>query len=350
MPFARPTLAELVERIQQDFLSRLALTAPILRRALVYVFSRVLSGAAHMLHGHLEYLSRQVFPDRAEDEFLLRQAALFGLSRKAAQFASGDVVFTGIDGALVPVATKLLRADGAEYQTGADATIALGTASALVVASLAGEDQNCDVGTALSFESPIAGVTATATAAAGGIVNGSDEEDLEDLRTRLLERLRSPPHGGSAADYIAWAKEVPGVTRCWVFPLELGAGTVVVRFARDDDASLIPDAGEVAAVQAHIDAARPVTAALTVQAPVAVPLNYTIHLQPDTSETRAAVTAELVDLLLRVAEPGGTVLLSQIRVAIGTAEGVTDFTVTLPAADVAHATGAMPVHGVVTWV
>ena len=350
MAFARPTLSELVERIQQDFLSRLALTAPILRRAFVYILARVQAGAAHMLHGHLEYLSRQIFPDQSEDEFLLRQAALFGLSRKAAQFASGDVIFTGTDGALIPVATMLLRADGAEYQTGADATIALGTASAPVVASLAGEDQNCGAGTALSFESPIAGVTATATVAAGGIVNGSDEEDLEDLRTRLLERLRSPPHGGAAADYVAWAKEVPGVTRCWVFPLELGAGTVVVRFARDDDASLIPDAGEVAVVQDYLDERRPVTAVVTVQAPVAVVLDLTISITPDTSTIRAAVEAELRDFLFRAARPGGIIFRSQLEIAVGVAEGVQDFTVVAPAGDVTHTTGQIAIMGTITWV
>ena len=38
---------------------------------------------------------------------------------------------------------------------------------------------------------------------------------------------------------------------------------------RDDDASLIPDAGEVATVQAYIDSLRPVTASVTVVAPTA---------------------------------------------------------------------------------
>jgi uncharacterized phage protein gp47/JayE len=76
---------------------------------------------------------------------------------------------------------------------------------------------------------------------------------------------------------------------------------------------------------------------------------------PDNADTRAATTAELVDLLARVAEPGdgigrGTVLLSQIRTAIGTAEGVTDYSVTVPAADVVPALGNLPTVGVITWI
>lgn len=350
MAFNRPTLSELVDRIQQDFVSRLQLVSPILRRSLVYVLSRVVAGGAHMLHGHLDFLSRQIFPDQSEREYLVRQAGLFGMSLKPAAFAGGNVTVTGVDGSLLELGTVLLRSDGTEYTTAAEATITGGTATVAATASLAGVGGNCDAGTALSFESPAAGVDATATVNAGGIVGGADEEDLEAFRGRFLARLRSPPHGGNAADYVAWALEVAGVTRAWCFPVELGPGTVVVRFVRDGDASMIPDAGEVAAVQAHIEEARPVTATVTVEAPSAIPLDYSIHISPDTATIRAAVEAELDDLLLRVAAPGGSILRSQIEVAIGTAEGVEDFTLTYPAGDVTHSTGEMAVPGTITWV
>jgi uncharacterized phage protein gp47/JayE len=86
-----------------------------------------------------------------------------------------------------------------------------------------------------------------------------------------------------------------------------------------------------------------------VQAPIPDALNYTISVTPDTAPVRAAVEAELKDLLLRSAEPGAIIPRSQIEVAIGTAEGVTDFVLTAPAGDVVHATGHMAVHGAITW-
>ena len=49
---------------------------------------------------------------------------------------------------------------------------------------------------------------------------------------------------GDNDDYVAWATEVPGVTRAWCSPNGMGAGTVVVRFVRDDDDDPIPDSGE----------------------------------------------------------------------------------------------------------
>lgn len=409
MSFERPTLSELVDRVQQDFISRLDLVGSPLRRSLVHVLARVIAGAAHMLHGHLEFLSRQLFPDTSEAEYLERHGSIFGITRNPPAFATGNVIVWGTNATLIPAGSVLVRSDDVEYSTDADATIATltawaaltaytvgqlrrnggviyqvtvagtsagsggpsGTGSAIVdgtvtwshiatgtaavvvavTASVAAEDGNADSGVSLSFESPIAGANSTVTVAVAGLSGGADEESDENLRTRVLERMSAPPHGGAEADYIAWAKEVSGVTRVWVYPLELGAGTVTVRFMRDDDSgSPIPDAGEVTTVQDYLDERRPVTAVVTVVAPVAVDLDFTIEITPDTAEVRAAVEAELTDMLYRVAEPGGTILLSEIRTAIGIAEGLEDYILTVPAANVTHTTGQIAVMGTITWV
>jgi uncharacterized phage protein gp47/JayE len=64
---------------------------------------------------------------------------------------------------------------------------------------------------------------------------------------------------------------------------------------------------------------------------------------------QAAVLAELQDLLLREATPGGTLLLSHIRAAISSAAGETDFVLTSPAANVTNTTGNMCTMGTITW-
>lgn len=350
MPFSRPTLQTLIDRAVADIETRLPGTDARLRRSNLNVLARVHAGATHGLYGHLDFLSRMFFPDTAEVEFLERWASVWGLARKAAEPASGEVTFTGIDGAVIAAGTALQRSDGSEYATDEEAVVAAGVAAVSVTASEPGSNGNADAGAALTLVTPISGVNSVATIAAGGFSLGTDEESDEDLRARLLERMKQPPHGGAEFDYVAWAKEVPGVTRAWCYPMELGIGTVTVRFMRDDDASAIPDSAEVAAVQSYIDARRPVTAAVTVVAPVAAPLDFTIELTPDTPEVRAAVTAELADLLSREAEPEGTVLLSHIREAISTAAGEQNYVMTVPNADVAHATGQIATLGAITWV
>ncbi|HEU4708293.1 MAG TPA: baseplate J/gp47 family protein, partial [Methylophilaceae bacterium] len=209
---------------------------------------------------------------------------------------------------------------------------------------------NEDAGSTLSLSSPITGLNSDATVGVDGLSGGTDQEDDASLRARLISRIQQPPHGGAKFDYETWAKEVAGVTRAWVYPNELGLGTVVVRFVRDDDASIIPDAGEVTTVQDYIDARRPVTADVTVVAPTAVPLDFTIELTPNTSTVKAAVQAELEDLLKREAEPGGTILLSHIREAISIAAGEENYTMSSPSADVTHSTGEIATMGTITWV
>lgn len=348
MAFQRPSLAALVTRIQQDFVSRLQLVGALLRRAVVYVMARVWAGAAHMMHGHIEYVQRQIFADSCDDENLVRMASLRGLFKTDPEFAHASVDFTGTNGLTIPAGTVLLRSDGAEYTTDADATIAGGVATANVTASLAGSDPTLTAGVVLNFESPIPGVGSTATVNTS-LADGSDLEETEAFRVRFLALLRESTHGGNDADYVAWAKLVSGVTRVWPVPLGLGPGTVVVRFVRDNDADFIPDAGEVAAVQAKIDSLRPAHATVTVVAPVAVVLNFTVTIIPNTAATRAAVNAELADLLTRVAKPGGTILLSDIETAVRTATGVTDRVVSLPAADVTHTANQIAKMGTVTF-
>lgn len=359
VPFTRPTLAELITRIRGDLRGRLEIAGPLLRRAMVDVLGAVWAGAVHLLFGNLDWLSKQLFADTSEREALLREAALYGITPVAATFATGSITATGTNGSSIPAET-ILRLDAATaYRVTTGQVIASGTATLPVAAVLAGAAGNLVAGASLTFETTVPGVTAAALVATGGITGGDDgdagDAGTERVRTRLLLRKREPPQGGADQDYKAWALAVAGVTRVFVYRNELGLGTVVVRFVRDDDVSIFPDAGEVAAVQASEDANRPITAAVTVVAPTSLSVAFTIHLLPDNADTRAAVLAELADLFRRVAEPGdgvgrGTVLLSSINTAIGVAEGVTDYVLSVPSANVVPGLGQLPTVGVPTWV
>lgn len=347
MSFARPSLADIIQRVRNDVLSRLS-ADDVLRRADAEVLSRVISGVSHGLHGFVEWLSMQVIYDTAEAEFLERWCSIWGVSRNAAAAATGAVTFAVQAGAVIPAGTLLQALDGVQYETTADATVTAPTATAPVVAVIAAAAGNRVTGQSLSMVSPVVGVQATATA--GELSGGADVETDDALRARLLARIQRPPHGGADYDYVAWALEVPGVTRAWCYPQELGLGTVTVRFVRDNDASMIPDSGEVATVQAYIAARRPVTAQVTAVAPVAAAVNFSISgLTPATAAVKAAIEAELADLLLREAVPGGAILLSHIRAAISAATDETDFTLTVPSANVTNVAGAISTMGTVTW-
>lgn len=354
MPFARPSLTDLITRIGGDLRGRLEVTGPLLRRAMADVLSSVWAGAVHGLYGYLDWVTRQLFGDIDDDDQLLRKAKLYGITPVPAGFASGNVTATGVNGTQILTGTIIKLDAVTSYRVTTGQTISGGVATCPVTAVIAGAAANLPAATALTFESPPAGVQSACVVATGGITNGVDQELVSALRVRFLEHLRNPPTGGSAEDYIEFAKSVPGVTRVWVFPRELGLGTVVVRFVRDLDLSIFPDGSAVAAVQAAENAGRPITAAVTVAAPTALAVAFTLHIVPDTADTRAAVSAELADLLTRVGEPGdgvsrGKILLSVIRTTIGVAAGVSDYTLTVPAADVVPGVGQLPVLGTITF-
>lgn len=350
MSFSRPTLAELVQRTRNDTLSRLS-TDEALRRADAEVYARVFSGVAHGLYGFIDWVSRQILPDTSDLDILIRQASIWGVEQKPAAAATGSVTFSVQPGSVIPAGTLLQALDGQQYATTADAVVSLPNATAPVEAVAPGAAGNRAAGENMTLVSPVVGVQSVVVA--GEMSGGADLESEDDLRGRLIARIQQPPQGGCAYDYEAWALEIEGVTRAWVSPQELGLGTVTVRFVRDNDgtgSAIIPDAAEVAAVQSYIDSHRPVTAQVTVVAPAAVPLNFQIQgLTPNNATVQAAVQAELQDLLLREAVPGGTILLSHIRAAISAAAGETDYVLLSPSANVTNTTGNMSTMGTITW-
>lgn len=352
MAFPRPTLPEIIERTFSDIASRLSIPAAILRRSVVGVLARAVAGASHMLHGHLDYIAREANPATAVDALPL-WASIWGIKRKDAQFAVRTVNFAGtFDGAAIPAGTILNRADGIQYATNSEALIVAGVASVAVTAVEPGARGNCDAGTVLSLVSPIAGISGAATVTAAAGTDGTEVEGSDRLRARLMSRIQQPPHGGNKADYEAWALDVPGVTRAWIYPLYLGPGNVGITFVRDDDSpSILPSAAEVAAVQAYIDEVRPVTATATVFAPAEVPVPLSIAVVPNTQAVKDAVQAELADFFKRESSPGGTLYWSRMDEAISLAQGETSHQLTVPAPNthVVRAAGQISVLGVITW-
>lgn len=115
MPFNRPPLDLLIARSAASMQSRLPGTDAVLRRSLSGIVARMSAGTEHGLYGYLDWLARQLMPDTAEEEHLERWASIWGVSRKAAGHASGDVSITGTPGTVLPEGTICLRSDAVRY-------------------------------------------------------------------------------------------------------------------------------------------------------------------------------------------------------------------------------------------
>jgi uncharacterized phage protein gp47/JayE len=336
--------------VSADLAGRLGLSG-LLPRSVLLALAYVVAGAVHLLYGYLDWLSRQQFPQTSDLDGLLQWADLRGVVRIPAQFATGTATFTGQVGTTFGPNVQLQRADGAVFRTRAPATVGSdGTVSTTVQAKVAGASSNSVSGTMLTLSSSIPGVSPSATIDPAGLAGGSDAESDDALRARVLEAWREPARGGSADDWIAWTREVAGVVGAWVYPQTPQVGAVTVTFTVDDaSGGPIPNDAQVAAVLAHLQVNRPVTAQLFVFAPVALPVDVALHVDPSDAPTQAAVEAALEDLFKREAAPGGTILLSHLQEAISLADGEHDHVLSSPSADVVAPFGRLPVLGTVSF-
>jgi len=291
---------------------------------------------------HMSNLSREAFPWSAVHT-APEWGALFSTFQNDFACASGPVSLPGMDGVDVPVNT-VIQIDTMQYRVMAGAVVAGGTALVNVIALVPGRAGNADEGTKVTLSSPIVGLDGSGVVGAGGLVGGSDQEELSDFRARYVESLRVAPGGGNDADYVRWALEVPGVTRAWCDPHGNGDGTVVVRFMMDDTyESGIPSSSDAETVLGHLRRhwdenlgrwiGYPVQMEGKVHAwpPVAKPLNFQITgLDPVSASVKSAIEAQLKDLIRREAEPGGTIHPSWCWEAISLATGERKHTLVEP--------------------
>lgn len=318
MAFQRPSLSDIITRVKNDIKTGLNLTT-ILRRSVVSVLSRAIAGAVHSLYGFIQFAVDQLFIDTAEEEFLLRWASIYGLTQTPATFAELTYKFTGTDTTVIPDLTEVQTSQGAKYETQGEVTVGSttpGEVEVTIKAVDAGDAGNLDDGTTLSLVAPIAGVDGDGTVVST-ITEGEDEETIEQLRVRLLQRVRQPPSGGTVNDYIAFTLAVPGVTRAWILPnLNSQAGFVGVTFVEDDETPIIPLPAKVTEVQEAVDAAAPVTAQNVVFAPVTLDVDIDVRITPNTQAVRDAITAELEDLIFREAQVRGSVDPDQVGLGV----------------------------------
>jgi uncharacterized phage protein gp47/JayE len=284
------------------------------------------AGLAYLVLLYIDWLALQFLPDTAETEWLDRHAQIWiPPGRKQATFASGTVTVTGLAGTILPSGSQLSGGAGeVNYETTEQITVGADATPVDIRAIDAGKAGNAEEATQLSFITAIPGVDGQATVVI--LTGGSDTETDEQLRLRVLRRIQQPPMGGAAYDYEAWALEVPGVTRAWCAPQEMGIGTATVRFMCDDlraDNGGFPYSEDIDAVQEHLDEKRPVTVKeMWVVAPIPQPISFTItELVNDNEATRAAIETSVKEMLLDVAAPGQTIYRSWISEAVSRAVG-----------------------------
>jgi uncharacterized phage protein gp47/JayE len=380
VPFDRPSLDELRERIKDDLRNKLIGANPSLRVSNLRVWAEVQAGTVHLAYGRLSWNADQLFPDTADPPQLDRWASIWNVRRSPATRATGSCTSVADPGAVV-LDGALLSLSGNSavlYRVRGGANEAGGRITCTIEADAYGPEGNQPTGAELRWNTVATGVAPIALVDTPGLAGGAPADTDEELLQALLLRIQAPPHGGNATDYIRWTLEVSGVTRAWCYPLERGLGTVVIRFMMDDVRAAgvrgpgIPDDIDCNAVWDHLEVVRPVTADIGpdrslpapfpavsgttwgwgyVFPPVPIVTPVTIQaLDPDRPEIRAAIQLELADMFRFETAPGERLYREDFIMAIGRAPGVERFRLVQPVAPVLPAAGEIPVLGIVSYI
>lgn len=142
------------------------------------------------------------------------------------------------------------------------------------------------------------------------LVHPREAEDVETFRTRLINRMRLRPQGGSPIDYLHWSQELEFVGS--VFPIrgykQEGSDIIyepTLYFLTNDPKNRIPDKTQVDLLKNHLNSIdkKPMHAVINVDAPEEIHLNLEVtSFDTDTSDTPIAknlATQEITELLLK---------------------------------------------------
>ncbi len=367
MPYPRPTLTQLQAQVASDIQSALPGSDPLLRFSNLGIIATALANLANAHYGYQDWIAKQSVPFTATDEYLYAWGALKGVTPNPAVAASnGQITFPGTNGTPIPIGTPLSRGDGAQFTTTSVATWTGSNALVSAAANGAGSAGNTAVNSIMTLGTAIAGISSTGSVTMA-FTNGLDAEMQSAFQTRMLQIYAQPPQAGAPSDYVAWALEVPGVTRAWCVPRGMGIGTVVVYvmldamesayngFPQGTNGVAAGEPLEFTATGDHITVANAIfafqTALVYVVSPIANPVDFTISgLSGASSTVKSSIEAAFADVFTRNTVLGGTNNLIDFETALATVSGASAGVITSPAANIVSTIGQLPTLGTITWV
>lgn len=308
-----------------------------------------LAAQVYALYIQADWVTRQAFPQTAEGEYLDRHAQLRGLERKQAVAAQGTVRFAAGEASSearsIPEGTVCMTAGLVRFETVQPGVLEAGalTVDVPVRALAPGTAGNVSAGAIVSMAVAPMGIRSCVNpeACAGGV----DPETDEALRERVLDTFRRLPNGANAAFYEREALSFDQVAAAAVVPRPRGAGTVDVVAATT---SGIPSQELLDQLTAYFQAIREIAVEVQVRAPETVTVDISVRIAPKEGtefDQAAAGVERAIQNWFTGRLLGQSVLLAQLGNLIYQCDGVSNYAIAAPAADLPVAEDVLPVLG-----
>ncbi len=301
------------------------------------------------LYVQADWVLRQAFPQTAEGDYLDAHAQLRGLARKRATAAQGMVRFTAGEKAdaprEIPKGTVCMTAGLVRFETERAGVLEAGalTADVPVRALEAGEAGNVSAGAISSMAvAPMGIASCTNPQPCGG---GSDGEEDEVLRERVLGTFKRLPNGANAAFYEQGALSFDQVAAAAVVARPRGVGSVDIV---PSTMSGLPDKELLGQLQAYFEERREIAVDLKVRAPRTSVVNITVQVEAREGWDRAEVLSR-VEKAVREWFTGRLLGQDILRAKLGSliydCDGVENYAISAPAADLRVDSDVLPVLG-----
>ncbi|EMM2322656.1 baseplate J/gp47 family protein [Clostridioides difficile] len=284
------------------------------------------------------------FPQTSYGTYLEWLGECKGVFKNQPTKATGVITFTGIQGTIITKGTIVTTIATDEKQS---------IEFELLETETIGKNETVDIKAECRVAGTIGNVSKGSVSVLLGSINGiksvtnkedfkggTDIEDEEHFRERVLVAEQEDKLSGASSDYIRWAKEVDGVGYAYVVPEWAGAGTVKV---------LILDKNRKAATQELInkvqeyiypnvedgqnrDGKAPIGAIVTIATPQTLLINVKasfVFSNGFSQETVLNILKNKIDKYLDKIDIGGTVSYNAIYSLAGSMmladEGIQDF-------------------------
>lgn len=344
------TIEEIYSGMLTDFTARTGMEVPTSGDLAVRLYA--VAAQIYSLQVQTDWVARQCFPQTALGEYLDRHAQLRGLSRHKKACAEGMLRF-GVEGPLdtdlvIPEGSICMTAGLIRFQTTEEGTLPAGEVWVEVPARAveSGSMGNVSAGTVLSMAvAPVGAAWVTNPEAFAG---GTDEETDEALRERVLETFRRLPNGANAAFYEQGARSFEQVAAAAVLPRNRGIGTVDVVIATHAG---FPDEELIGQVQAWFEERREIAVDVQVLAPEEKNMDVSVRVKAKANYDGEAVRREVSDKLtnwFNGERLGQNVLLAHLNQVIYTIDGVENYVIDAPIADISVAKAELPRLGSLT--
>ncbi len=292
----------------------------------------------YALYVQADWVNRQCFPQTAQGDYLELHAGLRGLERRAAVAAQGIIRFetdgTAAADLSIPAGTVCMTAGLIRFETAEEAVIPAGETQTETVAVAVEPGAAGNVASGTIRAMAVAPIGVSRCTNPEGFSGGVDQETDEELRARVLETYQRMPNGANVAFYQQGAMSFPEVAAATVIPRPRGVGTVDVIIAT---AAGTPDSDLIQQVQTYFEEKREIAVDLVVRTPELLALDVAIQVQTARNYDSQAVL-QAVESELRGWFDGRRLGQNILRAKLGDlvygVEGVENYLITTPAADV----------------